>query len=73
MCRWTSAVHDLYINIDEESIRGKLGVSKVQWREISQKLHKLKPIYAGAAPAPKDDAEESGEENKIELPEENLQ
>lgn len=73
MCRWTSAVHDLYINIDEESIRNKLGVSKVQWREISQKLHKLKPIYAGAAPAPKDDAEESGEENKIELPEENLQ
>ena len=69
MCRWTSAVHDLYINIDEESIRNKLGVSKVQWREISQKLHKLKPIYAGIAPA----SEETNEESNIEDPVENLQ
>lgn len=52
MCRWTSAVHDLYINVDEESIRIKMGVSKVQWREISQKLHELKPIYSGITPQP---------------------
>lgn len=65
MCRWTNAVHDLYINVDEESIRIKMGVSKVQWREISQKLHELKPIYSGITPQP---AEEETEEIEKNLP-----
>lgn len=61
MCRWTSAVHDLYINVDEETIRNKMGVSKVQWREISQKLHKLKKVYAGE---PAEDTDESTAETE---------
>ncbi len=46
MCRWTSVVHDYYINTDPEAIRVKLGVSKIQWREVAMKLKQLKDIYA---------------------------
>lgn len=41
MCRWTSALNDWRSGIDHEKIRQKLGISKIQWREISQKLRKL--------------------------------
>jgi integrase/recombinase XerD len=41
MCRWTSALQDDLNNVDPEKIRQKLGISKIQWREISMKLRQL--------------------------------
>jgi hypothetical protein len=41
MCRWTSALQDYLNNIEPEKIRQKLGVSKIQWREINLKLRQL--------------------------------
>lgn len=41
MCRWTCAVRDWNNGMDRDQIRQKLGVSNVQWREISMKLRKL--------------------------------
>ncbi|WP_082174664.1 tyrosine-type recombinase/integrase [Flexilinea flocculi] len=46
MCRWTCMVHDYYTNTDPEAIRMKMGVSKIQWREIFMKLEKLRDQYA---------------------------
>lgn len=41
MCRWTCALNDWNIEPDTEKIRQKMGVSKIQWREISMKLRQL--------------------------------
>jgi site-specific recombinase XerD len=41
MCRWTCALNDLRNGMDRDTIRQKLGISKVQWREIGMKLDKL--------------------------------
>ena len=41
MCRWTSALTDLNNGVDPNKIRQKLGISKIQWREIHMKLRKL--------------------------------
>jgi site-specific recombinase XerD len=41
MCRWTCAVRDVRAGLDETHIRQKLGLSKIQWREIGMKLDKL--------------------------------
>lgn len=41
MCRWTCALTDWQANMERDTIRQKLGVSKVQWREISEKLRRL--------------------------------
>ncbi len=41
ICRWTSALRDYQAGIDQDKIRQKLGVSKIQWREIHQKLRQL--------------------------------
>jgi integrase/recombinase XerD len=41
MCRWNSALADLRNGIEKDQIRQKLGISKIQWREISMKLNKL--------------------------------
>jgi integrase/recombinase XerD len=41
MCRWTSAIQDWQAGMDQNKIRQKLGISEVQWREISRKLHTL--------------------------------
>ncbi len=41
MCRWTSAVIDYESEIDHDQIRQKLGISKIQWREVGNKLKKL--------------------------------
>ena len=35
MCRWTCAVRDTRAGLDETHLRQKLGLSKIQWREIS--------------------------------------
>jgi integrase/recombinase XerD len=41
MCRWTSALLDMFNNIEPEKVRQKLGISKIQWREIRMKLRQL--------------------------------
>ncbi len=41
MCRWTCALHDYQTGIDPDKIRQKLGVSKIQWRELFIKLKQL--------------------------------
>ena len=41
MCRWTAALTDWTAGMEPEKIRQKLGISKIQWREIRMKLQKL--------------------------------
>ncbi len=41
MCRWTSAVNDLLDGVESDTIRQKLGISKIQWREVFNKLKNL--------------------------------
>ena len=41
MCRWTCALRDYQAGIDPDKIRQKLGVSKIQWRELFIKLRQL--------------------------------
>ena len=41
MLRWTSALIDLTNGVEKDRIRQKLGISKVQWREVSNKLRSL--------------------------------
>ena len=38
---WISAVQDWLEGVDQNKIRQKLGISEVQWREVSRKLHTL--------------------------------
>ncbi len=41
MCRWTSALTDWLAGVEHNKIRQKLGISKIQWREVSMKLEQL--------------------------------
>jgi site-specific recombinase XerD len=41
MCRWTAALRDYQSGLDKDRIRQKLGVSKIQFREVGNKLHRL--------------------------------
>lgn len=41
MCRWTSALMDYKAGIDKDNLRQKLGISKIQWREVGMKLGRL--------------------------------
>jgi len=41
MCRWTAVVSDFQAGMDPEKIRQKLGISKIQFREIGLKIRKL--------------------------------
>ena len=41
MLRWTSALRDWRSGMDDNKIRQKLGISEVQWREVSRKLQTL--------------------------------
>lgn len=41
MCRWTCALRDLEKGVESNAIRQKMGVSKIQWRELRLKLEKL--------------------------------
>jgi integrase/recombinase XerD len=41
MCRWTCALRDYQAGTEVDTIRQKLGVSKIQWREIYIKLRQL--------------------------------
>ena len=47
MCRWTCFVKDFTEGVPMDVIRGKMGVSQVQWREILGKLQTLSKIYNG--------------------------
>lgn len=42
MCRWSCALRDLRAGMDENHLRQKLGVSEIQWRELSMKLSRLR-------------------------------
>jgi site-specific recombinase XerD len=41
MCRWTCALTDWLAGMEPEKIRQKLGISKIQWREVSAKIRQL--------------------------------
>lgn len=41
MCRWTCALNDWQTGMEKDKVRQKLGISKIQWREISFKLSRL--------------------------------
>lgn len=41
MCRWTCALTDWRSGMEKDKIRQKLGISKIQWREVSWKLNRL--------------------------------
>ena len=41
MCRWTCALRDYQSGVEADKIRQKLGVSKIQWRELFIKLRQL--------------------------------
>jgi site-specific recombinase XerD len=41
MCRWTCALNDLQSGIEANKVRQKMGLSKIQWREVKLKLEKL--------------------------------
>lgn len=41
MCRWNCALNDWRSAMEKDAIRQKLGISKIQWREIKMKLEKL--------------------------------
>jgi len=41
MCRWSCALNDYRSGMDIDTIRQKLGISKIQWREIGLKLRNL--------------------------------
>jgi integrase/recombinase XerD len=41
MCRWTCALSDWRSGMEPNKIRQKLGISKIQWREVSNKLEQL--------------------------------
>lgn len=41
MCRWTSALRDYQAGMETDKVRQKLGVSKIQWRELFIKMRQL--------------------------------
>lgn len=47
MCRWTSVLRDWQSGMEQDQIRQKLGISKIQWREISMKLRQLSAQQSG--------------------------
>jgi site-specific recombinase XerD len=49
MCRWTCALSDWQSGMETTRIRQKIGISKIQWREISMKLTQLGGPHPGAA------------------------
>lgn len=46
MCRWTCALDDLVSGVEPNKVRQKMGLSKIQWREVNHKLQ----ILAGLTP-----------------------
>ena len=52
MCRWNCALMDWQTGMEQDAIRQKLGISKIQWREISLKLKKLSKQADGEVQSP---------------------
>jgi site-specific recombinase XerD len=52
MCRWTCAVLDRKRGMDADSVRQKLGLSRMQWREVGKKLEQL--LESGGETPPSD-------------------
>ncbi|MFO8037419.1 MAG: site-specific integrase [Anaerolineales bacterium] len=61
MCRWTCALNDWRANMEHNQIRQKLGVSEVQWREVSRKLQILSRKIDQEERAEKEGEEETAE------------
>lgn len=62
MCRWTCALSDYQSGMEADKVRQKLGVSKIQWRELKMKLERLsenasEPAQPDAAAKPADNGE----------------
>lgn len=57
MLRWTSALNDFSNGLPQDKIRQKLGVSKIQWREVKNKLRSLAEQNGYALP---DEEEQPG-------------
>jgi len=51
MCRWTCAVLDRKRGMEPDSVRQKLGLSRMQWREVGKKLELLIPSGGEAPPS----------------------
>jgi site-specific recombinase XerD len=51
MCRWTCAVLDRMRGMNGDSVRQKLGLSRMQWREVGKKIEQLASSYTETAPA----------------------
>jgi len=45
MCRWNCALYDWSTGMEPDAIRQKLGISKIQWREIKLKIVELLKDY----------------------------
>ena len=56
MCRWTSVLADLVDGQDPDKIRQKMGISKIQFREIRAKLRRL-AVNLGYDLVPDDESE----------------
>ncbi len=50
MCRWTCAVLDRVRGMEPDSVRQKLGLSRMQWREVGKKIDRLMPSGAETPP-----------------------
>jgi integrase/recombinase XerD len=50
MCRWTAALSDYLAGKDKNEIRQKLGLSKIQWREVGNKLDRLASQFEARPP-----------------------
>jgi site-specific recombinase XerD len=51
MCRWTCAVLDRMRGMEPDTVRQKLGLSRMQWREVGKKIERLLPQAAEPAPS----------------------
>jgi integrase/recombinase XerD len=50
-CRWTCSLMDYKAGMEGDKIRQKLGISKIQWREVGNKLDRLAAQEEGATSA----------------------
>ena len=50
MLRWTSALNDFSNGVEQDKIRQKLGISKIQGREVKSKLRNLASEYGYTLP-----------------------
>ncbi len=50
MCRWTCAVLDRIRGMEPDTVRQKLGLSRMQWREVGKKIERLMPSGPDSPP-----------------------